>query len=397
MDSGGWPAAWRERFADVLAAARAQAGREAAAGGWPVGVAQDRFARAIVAAATAGRGEPAAATLAAYRRDHARLWAAGSTPLDKATTRAHFDRLRSACRFVEADEIARLRQLAEAARKAKDADAMRAYTRQAFERAAVFRALFLNADRPTWAGKAAALREQGKRPASKSKRKAGRNAPSPDCLLVSLGNQRKRNPRVEVFAAVFAVFGIRPAELVRGVRIETTPDGLRLSVAGAKVGAVRGQPLRVLEVSRTRLGLSHLAVGVLTDAATRDGGRIQATAADIVAVRRAMGAAQPGLSPYAYRHARASDAKTTQGRDGVAAWLGHANDRTAQHYGHARSGRGAVVITGAKATRAIRRTKTLPPTLAERFARVAVCLMDRASAVPVRKPSVAPRKPRPFR
>ncbi|XHS31287.1 hypothetical protein ACFJI1_13780 [Pseudoxanthomonas sp. UC29_72] len=269
---------------------------------------------------------------------------------------------------------------------------MREFTRQAFERAVVFHALYLDPDRPTWADKAAALRAAGQRPASKSKRRAGRVALTPDQLMVAFGNQRGRCKRVELFAAVFAVFGIRPAELARGVRLEVMPDGLRLHVAGAKVDAVRGQPQRVLSVAPTRLGLSKMAVGLLTLAAAQDGGRLQASPADIVAVRRAMRKAQPGLSPYAYRHARASDAKATQGREGVAAWLGHSNDRTQQHYGHARSGRGAVAVKAATATRPVRHTKTLPPTTAQRFAKIAARLAER---LPAQAATPAPRSPRP--
>ena len=145
----------------------------------PAGVAQDRATRAVLDAASSSGANPSAATVAAYKRDHARLWAAGATPLDHASTRAHFDRLRSACRWVEAEEIRRLRALAEDARKARDMDAMRAYTVAAFERATVYRALYLDADRPTWAHKAHVMRAAGLRPVSKSKRQAGRRACRP--------------------------------------------------------------------------------------------------------------------------------------------------------------------------------------------------------------------------
>ncbi len=390
----GLPDGLRMRYADRLAQAHALASAEGLRLRVPAGVAMDRVARAVLDDAATSGANPSPATLAAYRRDHARLWAAGVTPLDVATTRAHFDRLRSASRFVEAQEIARLRSLAEAARKAKDATVMREYTRQAFERATVFRALYLDADRPTWAHKAAALRANGQRPASKSKRKAGRRAPTPDQLLVALARQPKRCARVELLACVFAVFGVRPAELVRGVVLDTTPNGLRLAVAGAKVDAVRGQPLRVLEVDTTRRGLSALAVSLLRAHVAETGGDLSATPADIVAVRRAMREIQPGLSPYAYRHARASDAKAAQGREGVAAWLGHSNDRTQSHYGHARSARGAVAVTAATASRTVRQSKTLPATLAQRFAKVAARLAER---VPENRPEPAPpvRRPRP--
>lgn len=385
----------RARYTDRLAQAHALAQAEGQRLRQPAGVAMDRAVRAVLDDAANTGANPSVATQAAYRRDHARLWAAGTTPQDAASTRAHFDRLRSACRWVEAQEIRRLRALAETARKAKDTDAMREFTRKAFERAVVFRALYLDAGRPTWADKAAALRAAGQRPVSRSKRKAGRHAPTPDQLLVELARQPRRCARVELFACLFAVFGIRPAELVRGVVLDTTATGLRLAVSGAKVDEKRGQPLRVLEVDTTRRGQSALAVALLRAHVEEVGGDLAATEADVVAVRRAMREVQPGLSPYAYRHARASDAKATQGRAGVAAWLGHANDRTQQAYGNARSGRGAVAIKAAVASRPVRATKTLPPTAAERFAKIAVRL---AARVPDQTPKAAPparRAPKP--
>jgi hypothetical protein len=389
------PDSLRARYADRLAEAQRLAEAEGLRLRQPAGVAMDRVVRAVLDDAATSGANPSTATQAAYQRDHARLWAAGATPLDAASTRAHFDRLRSACRWTEAQEIARLRSLAEAARKAKEPEAMREFTRQAFERAVVFRALYLDADRPTWADKAAALRAAGQRPISRSKRKAGRHAPTPDQLLVALARQPGRCTRVELFACVFAVFGIRPAELVRGVVLDATATGLRLAVAGAKVDATRGQPMRALEVDTTRRGQSALAVALLRAYVEETGGDLSATAADIVAVRRAMREVQPGLSPYAYRHARASDVKATQGRAGAAAWLGHSNDRTQQGYGNARSGRGAVAVKAAAASRPVRQTKTLPPTVAERFAKIAVRL---AARVPAQAPKAAPpvrRAPKP--
>ncbi|WP_271679124.1 hypothetical protein [Thermomonas mangrovi] len=392
----GLPDGLRARYADTLGEAHARAKAEGLRLRVPAGVAQDRAIRAVLDVASSSGANPSAATVAAYRRDHARLWAAGATPLDHASTRAHFDRLRSACRWVEAEEIRRLRALAEDARKARDLDAMRAYTLAAFERATVYRSLFLDSDRPTWAHKAQAMRTAGLRPVNKSKRGAGRRALSPDRVLVALGQQPGRCARVEAMAMVFALFGIRPAELVRGVVLDNTAQGLRLGVAGAKVDAVRGQPLRVLEVEPTQRGQSVLAVAFLRAHVEAHGGEITATPADVVAVRRALRQAQPGLSPYAYRHARASDAKASQGRAGAAAWLGHSNDKTQQGYGNARSARGAVTIKAAQASRPVRRTKTLPLTLAERFAQVAARLAARSSSQSA--PNASPprrRLPRP--
>lgn len=376
-DETALPEALRSRYADTIANTRAQVLAQSPTE--QAGIALDRHVRAVMNEARTTGANPSAATAAAYRRDHQHMRAAGMTPLEKSTTFQHFNRLRSAYRFAELEAIEALRKRAEVARKAKDRDGMRALTQAAFERACVFRALFLADDRPVWSHKAAALRAEGKRPPSKSKRHAAKSAPTPDQLLVALGNQRGRYARVERFAMCFALFGIRPAELMRGVAFNRTPEGLTLVVRGAKVDARRGQPTRTLEIAPSRLGQSGMAAQFLRDEAARMP-MLRASPADILAVRRAMREVQAGLSPYAYRHARASDAKASQSAHGVAAWLGHASDRAQSTYGNKRSAKGGVIVKSASATRAIRHTKTLPLSDAQRFAKVSARLCERLQA-----------------
>src|SRR3546814_13119695 len=95
---------------------------------------------------------------------------------------------------------------------------MKRLTLAAFERAAVFDAMFIAEDRPTWATKAAALRAagDGARAAGKSKRAAGRSATTPDQLLVQLAHQDGRSARVELPARCFALFDVRPAQCETG-------------------------------------------------------------------------------------------------------------------------------------------------------------------------------------
>jgi len=127
--SGGLHRILRARYADRLAEAHRLAQAEGQRLRQPAGVAMDRAVRVVLDDAAISGANPSAATQAAYRRDHARLWTAGATPMEAASTRSHFDRLRSACRWVEVQEIARLRSLAEVTRKAKDAVSMREFTR----------------------------------------------------------------------------------------------------------------------------------------------------------------------------------------------------------------------------------------------------------------------------
>jgi hypothetical protein len=377
----GW---LRDRYSVAIEQAQSAALEDADRRMEQVGIVMDRRIRAILTHAGYGTTAPTIATVRVYQRDHAHMMAAGQTPLDKASTFQHFNRLRSGFRYGELEAIATLRRQAEIARRAKCLADMRRLTREAFERAAIFEAMFLADDHPVWSQKSASLRDEGARPTSKSKRSAGRHAPTPDQLLVALGNQRQRASRVDCFAACFALFGIRPAELMAGVQIIAQGEGLRLVVKGAKVDAQRGQERRELDISPTRLGQSELAVKVLRAfAAEQRDGHLKATAADVASVRRAMRAVQSGLSPYAYRHARASDAKAAHGREGVAQWLGHATDKSQSHYGHGRSSSGVVVIKGATANRAVRAMKTLPPTLTQQLVRALSRLQSRP---PIQEP-----------
>lgn len=352
--------------------------------GLAFGVAADKHLRALLDA-EAGKS-PSERTAGAYRRDYANMLAEQLTPYDKASTFQHFNRLRSAFRFAELEAIAELRKEADKARRSKDHETMKRLTGEALERAAVYEALFLSPGRPTWGAKAAALRAAGDGMGKgKSKRAAGRRAPTPDQLLVRLSQQAGRAVRVEVAAMCFALFGVRPAELKLGARLEVAGDGLSLLVQGAKVDAVRGQAVRRLTVAASRteggagFGQSELAVKMLRQWAADGDGLVQVSDADLQSVRRAMRQVQPGLSPYAYRHARASDAKASKDRATVAAWMGHANDRSQSYYGHKRSGSGAVKVEAAVASRPVRAVKSLPETLAQKLAK-AVNLHTKAAA-----------------
>lgn len=373
-DATALPGWLRTTHAATLQTTREKIQAEAKRSDVDTGLIADRQVRAILE--QAGSTTPEAKTVAAYRRDYARMMEEERTPLEKATTFQHHNRLRSAFRFCEAEAIRLLRLRAEQARKAKQYDDMKRWTREALERAVVFHAMFLDGDRPTWGTKAAALRAAGYgKKAGKSKRAAGRRAPTPDQLLVGLAGQPGRSSRVEVPALCFALFGVRPAELCKGARLVVDGERLSLVVEGAKVDAVRGQKTRTLTITATRtpsaagFGQSLMAVRVLREAVAAGRAWVQLTDADLAAVRRAMREVQPGLSPYAYRHARASDAKAGKDRATVAAWMGHSTDRAQSYYGSRRSGSGAVKVEAAVASSPVRAVKSLPMTLAQRLAK----------------------------
>ncbi len=386
-DAPALPGWLRAAYAETITLARAEIVRQAKRGMAGIGESDagliaDRRIKAIMEAA--GPRMPSEASAAAYRRDHVNMMAGGTTPLEKATTFQHFNRLRTAWKFGEVEAVRALRRAAETARKAGNHAQMRALTVQAFDRAILLDAMFLSPtsapSRQTWGRKAAALRAAGIGKVSKSKRAAGRAAPTPDQLLMLLSHQRGRCARVELAAAVFACFGVRPAEMLSGVRLFGHGDGVAVDVQGAKVDNHRGQATRQLAIAPERRGCSGLAVALLRDAIATGSGCVRLTAADLAAVRRAMREAQKGLSPYAFRHARASDIKASHGRMAAATWLGHSSDRAQSHYGNARSSSGAVAIVAACGSRAVRRVKSPPM-------RPAVAIQERAPRAPRSRPS----------
>ena len=76
----GLPDGLRARYADALAEAHARAQAEGLRLRTPAGVAMERVVRAVLDEAATSGANPGEASRAAYRRDHARLWAAGATP-----------------------------------------------------------------------------------------------------------------------------------------------------------------------------------------------------------------------------------------------------------------------------------------------------------------------------
>jgi len=367
-EAAAMPGWLRRRFGAEISGARAVLVSEAkrglaGEGESDAGVIADKRIKAVLGGL--GLRTPNPQSAAAYRRDHANLLASKQSPADKANTFQHFNRLRAAWKFGEADAIRALRRTAEAARKSGDHARMRALTVEAFDRAVVLETMFLAPvmapGRETWGRKAAALRAVGAPKVSKSKRAAARHAPTPDQLLALLTQQPGRCTRVEVAVAVFACFGVRPSEMLKGVRLLLDDNGVAVEVAGAKLDARRGQPLRRLAIAEDRRGSSGLAVALLREAASKGSGALRLCPADLAAVRRAMRTAQPGLSPYAYRHARASDVKASHGKASAAAWLGHSSDAAQRHYGNARSSSGAVRVRAVATSRPVRRVRGRPP------------------------------------
>lgn len=314
-------------------------------------------------------------TAAKYRRAYEQLRAEGVTALDKASTRGHYDLLRTASRYCLETDVRALRQQAERARRAGHINQAQRLTAEAWKLATELDVRFLQPDAPTWKDKAAALRKAGQPIVSKSKRDT--IAPPPSLAMLALiadgpdGAKHHGTKLAERHAerlALLALFGLRPAELKRGVRVWTQTDPatggvfLAARVEGVKVNAQRGQPTRTLVVPVDNTAAQGLA------AAVRERGGafvVTTTDADHRSLNRGLKAC--GLSCYSFRHTVANELKREVTRDPAAAakaarFMGHASNKSLMSYGRARHARGGRRF-GARAERAV---KSAPVTYAEK-------------------------------
>ena len=316
------------------------------------------------------------ATAAKYRRAYEQLRDEGVTALGKASTRGHYDLLRTASRYCMETDVRTLRQQAERARRAGDIDQAQRLTVEAWTLATELDVQFLQPNARTWKDKAADLRKTSQPIPSNSKRDTRPPAPSLAILaLIADGpngthHGTKLAERHAERLALLSLFGIRPAELKQGVRVWTQTDPktggqfVAVEIAGVKVNTQRGQPARTLVVP-----VDNAAAQGLATAVRERGGPfvVTTTDADHRSLNRGLKAC--GLSCYSFRHAIASELKREIMHDPRAAakaarFMGHASNKSLLSYGRAKHARGGRRF-GARAERSVR---SVPVTFKEKAA-----------------------------
>ena len=299
----------------------------------------DEQTRAVLAECP--RREVGAATAAEYRRVYERLCASGKTPLEAASTQAHWNKLRTATRYCMERDARAWRAASERARERGDIASAQRRTERAFRLAAVLDEMFLQPGRLTWKDKPKAERKP-----SKSKRSTSAPAPNVAAGLL-LGRQERVQERHAERLAVLALTGCRPAELRAGVSLKVI-DGkrgpvLHVTIKGAKVDTSRGHEARALQFPA-----NDGAAAVLAAEAQAKGGiwRLTTTEADVRSLNRALKAGA-GISCYSFRHQQGSELKAAvssgaMSAEEAAAAMGHASTASLAFYGrrsHARGGR----------------------------------------------------------
>lgn len=257
-------------------------------------------------------------------------------------TRASFDKTRTSFRFCIAEEIQRLRRESEKAMKAKDYDLGKKKIQEAFKLAVKFEDEFLSENRIIFND---VKNQKGFKRVSFSKKKGLKKAPSADEIIKSFSVNDNISDRYALAFSVIATFGIRPAELQKGVKLQFHDGMIYAVVQGAKVGSDKGQKVRAMG---SALRENNESDKVIMDAIYKAGGEVVVTQnkKDYESLRKYLNRHHPGTSLYTYRHKVASDLKASglQKRQ-IAEFLGHRTTDSQQYYGYSRSSSGGRSMT----------------------------------------------------
>ncbi|EAM8287861.1 site-specific integrase [Salmonella enterica] len=257
--------------------------------------------------------------------------------LMQAGTASSFDKRRTAFRFCITEEIQNLRRKSEKAMRSKDYEAGKKLIQEAFKLAIKFEDEFLSDNRILFND---VKSQEGFKKVSFSKKKGLKKAPDPDVVLNGLELKKNLYDRHSLAFAVISAFGIRPAEMQKGVKL-TFKDGMIYAlVKGAKVSDDKGHKHRAIGVS-VRDG--NKCDQVIMEAIYKNGGEVLATQtkSDYDSLRKYFNNHYNGTSLYTYRHQVASDLKKAGvSKTQIAEVMGHRTTESQVHYGYARSSRG---------------------------------------------------------
>lgn len=336
---------WTSKHAGAISSAKAKAYTAGQRDGKPWTLHADGQTRAILADCPAR--DVSEETAKKYRRAYELVTASGKTALEYANTKAHWDFLRTACRYCLETDIKHWRKASEHSRKAGDISSAQRRTERAFLLGVALDEQFLSAEHKTWADKAKEMKALGITPLDKSKRKT--KAPTPNMAVVALADNSHRGSKLlERHAprlAVLALTGCRPAELMKGVEITTRKKkngelAVLVTIQGAKVSETRGQATRTVAF----LAQGSASSGLAELCAERGGKFVLGTTdADYRSLNRAL--EKHDLSCYSFHHQVGSELKTaiSTGKmtpESAAQVMGHRTTESLSYYGTRSASRG---------------------------------------------------------
>ena len=308
----------------------------------PIGIYLDKKIKEI---ASGYIGNPTQQTKEQYRKIYNRLLSdpknknkSASIILMNAGSKASFDLYRTAFRFCISEDITKLRLEAEKCRQNKDYEGMTEKTKMAFKLAVVFQYQFLSHEKITFSD--VKTQDNFKKKVN-SKKKGLKKLIEYSDLINSLSAEKAEKYFMPV--SIYGLFGVRPAELQKGIAlVAEESEGKKViygAVKGAKVSKNKGQETRYCKVF---LDDSNPTDMKLYDHIISNGGKLSYTQEreNYESLRKLMSRNFNGASPYSYRHRVASDLKASGlSKTTIAMFLGHANDKSQSHYGYKQNGK----------------------------------------------------------
>ncbi|HBN5914632.1 TPA: site-specific integrase [Escherichia coli] len=327
----------------------------------PVGIYYDRKIKEIL---SEYKSNPSEKTKEQYRNVFNRLikdprnkGSALSIMLLNANSRASFDLYRSAFRFCMAEIIEKKRKESEYYRSIKDYDSMKKSTMEALKLSVVFQYQFLSHEKITFSD---VKTKDNYKKQVRSKKKDLKNLVEYSDMVNSLNPIQKEKYSIPL--TIYGLFGIRPAELQKGIKLACEEeDGKKVvfaEIEGAKVNKIKGQEKRYCKIF---LDTENSADMEFFDFVRSNGGKLNysQTKQNYESLRKLMKRNFKGASPYSYRHQVASDMKASGlDKNTIATFLGHSNDKSQAHYGYKQHGRSKGKVLGAKGTKPIKENAT---------------------------------------
>lgn len=281
-----------------------------------------------------------AATCKKYEGLYANMVKQGKMPEQIAKTRRSYYVYRAATNFMVPQLLADCLRAADRAFKAKDGDRWWGLIQDARASLGILQRYAPDPNRARLIS-----REKSSVPVPRGKNRSKRVGLSKlptDWRERFWGVVSKRSVYRAAIAATMLT-GVRPAELVSGIKVELGENGeLIFTIRGAKTqGGLYGQQARQLTISSD----SEMAV-YLGSIVERSGPQV-VKISDARLLGNQISAYSKKcwprhdirISPYSFRHQFAADLKAAGDADAVSLALGHAVADTAQHYGTARQAR----------------------------------------------------------
>ncbi|WP_294912285.1 hypothetical protein [uncultured Gilliamella sp.] len=271
--------------------------------------------------------------------------------LHKAKTKATYDLYRTSIKFCLINEIKDLQKKSDEQRKKKNIEEMKEITNKAFELAVLLKEQFdINIQKPNFKK-------------NNSKKKTLKKLENIENIINGL--TEKQQAKYSEQLLVYSLFGLRPAELKKGIELKAVYENdnyfIEAKIWGAKVNKNAGQEERTCKtnIDFNNTLYKQFFLKILKQNVSGKKFEIVQTQQDYKALTQTLSRKYgKNVSLYSFRHKVASDLKKAKvDDDTIAKFLGHRTNKSQVNYGNYHQGSNSNKSFSATATHEIKHTK----------------------------------------